>query len=92
MVAGDNGFVQLLHNTENFGQYKEQVQREATAITSHGRTSGYFVTEHDFQEYLLLKAHSRLSYHISKLPETIVSAISTAMMHPAHDALNALMD
>lgn len=29
---------------KNVGQYKKQVQREAIAITSHGRTSGYFMT------------------------------------------------
>ncbi len=77
---------------KNFGQYKEQVQREAIAITSHGRTSGYFVSEHDFNEYLLLKAHSRYAYHISELPEETVSAIATAQMNPSHDNLNSLMD
>jgi len=77
---------------KNFGQYKEQVQREAIAITSHGRTSGYFVSEHDYNEYLLLKAQSRHIYHISELPEQTVSAIATAQMDSAHDHLNALMD
>jgi PHD/YefM family antitoxin component YafN of YafNO toxin-antitoxin module len=77
---------------KNFGQYKEQVQREAIAITSHGRTSGYFVSEHDFKEYLLLKAHSRHAYHISELPEETVSAIATVQMNPSHDHLNSLLD
>lgn len=77
---------------KNFGQYKEQVQREAIAITSHGRTSGYFVSEHDFKEYLLLKEHSRKAYHISELPEETVSAIADAEMNSAHDHLNSLMD
>lgn len=77
---------------KNFGQYKEQVQREAIAITSHGRTSGYFVSEHDFKEYLSLKAQSRHAYHISELPEQTVSAMATAQMDSAHDHLNSLMD
>lgn len=77
---------------KNFGQYKEQVQREAIAITSHGRTSGYFVSEHDFKEYLLLKAQSRHAYHISELPEETISAIATAKMSTSHDHLNSLLD
>ena len=34
---------------KHFGQYKEQAQRQAIAITSHGRTSGYFVSEHEYK-------------------------------------------
>jgi len=77
---------------KNFGQYKEQVQREAIAITSHGRTSGYFVSEHDFKEYMLLKAHPRHAYHISELPEETISAIATAKMNLSHEQLNSLLD
>jgi len=74
------------------GNTKEQVQREAIAIANHGRTSGYFVSEHDFKEYLLLKAHSRHAYHISELPEDTVKAIATTEMNSSHDHLNSLMD
>ncbi|MEQ1530360.1 MAG: type II toxin-antitoxin system Phd/YefM family antitoxin [Methylococcales bacterium] len=77
---------------KNFGQYKARVQREAIAITSHGRTSGYFVSEQDFNEYLQLKARSRHAYPISELPEETLNAIVTAQMSPAHDHLDALMD
>ncbi|MEI8208331.1 MAG: hypothetical protein WCG16_03935 [Methylococcales bacterium] len=38
---------------KHFGQYKEQAQRESIAITSHGRTSGYFLSEHEYNEYML---------------------------------------
>ncbi len=74
---------------KNFGQYKERVQREVIAITSHGRTSGYFVSEH---EYMLLKAHSRHSYHVSELPKETIDGIAKAQMDARHDHLNALMD
>ncbi|MGD0960373.1 MAG: type II toxin-antitoxin system Phd/YefM family antitoxin [Methylomonas sp.] len=77
---------------KKFGQYKEQVQRETIAITSHGRTSGYFVSEHDFKEYMLLKANSRRAYSINELPEATVSAIAAAQMNPSHDHLDSLMD
>lgn len=32
---------------KHFGEYKEKVQRQPIAITSHGRTSGYFVSPHE---------------------------------------------
>lgn len=77
---------------KNFGQYREQVQREAIAITSHGRTSGYFVSEHEYKEYLLLKAHSRKAYNLQELPEETVNAIANVEMDSSHDHLNVLMD
>ena len=77
---------------KNFGRYKERVQREVIAITSHGRTSGYFVSEHEYREYMLLKAHTRLAYHISELPEETIAALAKVQMNPSHDHLNALMD
>lgn len=77
---------------KNFGQYKERVQREVIAITSHGRKSGYFLSEHEYREYMLLKAHSRHAYHIGELPEETIAAIAKAQMNPSHDHLDALMD
>jgi PHD/YefM family antitoxin component YafN of YafNO toxin-antitoxin module len=77
---------------KNFGRYKEKAQREIIAITSHGRTSGYFLSEHEYLEYMFLKAHSRHAYHISELPEETIAAITKAQMNPSHDHLNALMD
>lgn len=77
---------------KNFGQYKERVQREIIAVTSHGRTSGYFLSEHEFRELMLLKAHSRHAYHISELSEETIAAIAKAEMDPAHNHLNALME
>jgi hypothetical protein len=74
---------------KNFGQYRERVQRETIAVTSHGRTSGYFLSEH---EYMLLMAHSRRAYHVSELPEKTIEGIATAQMDSRHDYLNALMD
>ncbi len=74
---------------KNFGQYKERAQREIIAVTSHGRTSGYFLSEH---EYLLLTAHSRRAYPISELPEKTIEGIATAQMDARHDYLNAIAE
>ena len=77
---------------KNFGRYKEVAQREPVAITSHGRTSGYFVSEIEFVEYTRLKKLSRRAYHISELPEKTIKAMKKARMKPEHNHLNALMD
>lgn len=76
---------------KNFGRYKELAQREPVAITSHGRKSGYFLSEHEYAEYQKLKALSRRSYHISELPEETIKAMTAAKVNPAHNHLNELM-
>jgi PHD/YefM family antitoxin component YafN of YafNO toxin-antitoxin module len=73
-------------------RYKELAQREPVAITSHGRTSGYFISEHEYLEYQRLKERARRAYHISELPEEIIAALAEARMDPMHDHLNALLD
>lgn len=77
---------------KNFGQYREQVQREAIAITSHGRTSGYFLSEHEYMEYVQLKANSRKTYSANELPQETINALATVKMDSSHDHLNSLMD
>ena len=77
---------------KNFGRYKELAQREPVAITSHGRTSGYFISEHEYVEYQRLKAAARRALHVSELPEETVVALEEARMDPAHEHLNGLMD
>ena len=47
---------------KHFGEYKEKVQRQPIAITSNGRTSGYFVSQHEYDEYVKLKTQSRQVY------------------------------
>jgi PHD/YefM family antitoxin component YafN of YafNO toxin-antitoxin module len=76
---------------KHFGRYKELAQRESVAITSHGRPSGYFLSEHEYAEYQRLKARARRVYHVSELPEETIAVLKTARMDPAHDHLNALL-
>ena len=77
---------------KHFGRYKEEAQREPIAITSHGRTSGYFLSSHEFEEYQRLKAHVRRAYHVSEVPDDIAAVIEKATMDTAHDHLNHLLD
>jgi PHD/YefM family antitoxin component YafN of YafNO toxin-antitoxin module len=77
---------------KSFGRYKEEAQREPVAITSHGRISGYFVSEHEFKELQRLRALERRVYRIKNLPSGIAEAIKRAKMDAAHDHLNSLLD
>ena len=77
---------------KNFGRYREEAQREPVAITSHGRTSGYFVSPHEYAELERLRAYERRVYRIEELPEGVVQAISKATMDPKHEHLNELLD
>jgi PHD/YefM family antitoxin component YafN of YafNO toxin-antitoxin module len=76
---------------KNFGRYKEAAQREPIAITSYGRTSGYFVSAHEYAELQRLRALERRAYRISELPTEIADAVENAAMSPAHDHLNDLL-
>ncbi len=77
---------------KNFGRYKEEAQRAPIEITSYGRTSGYFLSSHAYEEYQRYKADSRRAYHISELPDEVADAIEGATMDAAHDHLNSLLD
>jgi hypothetical protein len=76
---------------KHFGRYKELAQRESLVITSHGRTSGYFLSEHEYAEYQRLKGQGRRAYGVTDLPQETVISLATARMNPAHDHLNALL-
>ena len=77
---------------KNFGRYREEAQREPVAITSHGRTSGFFVSAYEYAELVRLRAFERRVHRIEDLPENIVQAISESTMDPKHERLNALLD
>jgi PHD/YefM family antitoxin component YafN of YafNO toxin-antitoxin module len=77
---------------KNFGRYKEEAQREPIAITSYGRTSGYFLSAPEFAEYQRLKTLARRAYRIGELPTELADAIEQASMNPAHEHLNKLLD
>ena len=76
----------------NFGRYREAVQRGPVEVTSHGRTSGYFVSAVAFEEYQKLRAMARQAYKVADLPKSFVDALASSRMNPSHNALNALLD
>lgn len=70
---------------KNFGRYRELAQREPVAITSHGRKSGYFVSEQEFDEFQSLKARARRALHISELSDETIAAIGAARVDPEYE-------
>lgn len=76
---------------KNFGRYKEAAQREPVAITSHGRTSGFFVAAQEYAELQRLRALERRAYRIADLPVDLAEAIESAQMRPEHNHLNDLL-
>lgn len=77
---------------KNFGRYREEAQRAPVAITSHGRTTGYFLSPHEFAELERLRAYERRAYRIDELPDDLFEAIVNSKMDARHQHLNALPD
>lgn len=76
----------------NFGQYRELAQREPVAVTSHGRTMGYFVSAAEFEELQRIKAAARRSLSVHDLSWAEVEQMAAQRMAPGHEHLDALLD
>ena len=77
---------------KNFGRYRDEAQREPVAITSHGRTTGYFVSAQEFAELQRLRAFERRVYGIADLPPPLANTITEAKMAPGNEHLNRLLE
>lgn len=77
--------------TRNFGRYRMIAQREAVAVSSHGRITGYFVPPDEYEDFLRFKA-TRRSFSTIELPEDRVRAIAETRMDARHETLNALLE
>jgi PHD/YefM family antitoxin component YafN of YafNO toxin-antitoxin module len=76
---------------KNFGHYREMVQAESVAVTSHNRVTGYFISRKEFDEFERLKARATKSYEVQDLPTEAIQALSSSAMDSSHDALNAML-
>ncbi len=77
--------------TRNFGRYQMLAQREPVAVTSHGRTTGYFIAAEDYEAFKRFK-ESRRSFATVELPEEKARAISASRMDGRHAHLDSLLD
>jgi prevent-host-death family protein len=78
--------------TRNFPQYRDIVQREPIAVTSHGRPIGYFVSPFEYEEMQRLKALFGRSRAVADLSPEEIEQILSSRMSPEHDHLNKLLD
>ena len=77
--------------TRNFGRYQMLAQREPIAVTSHGRTTGYFIAAEDYESFKRFK-ESRRSFATADLPEAKAKAIAAVRMDDRHAQLDALLN
>ena len=77
--------------TRNFGRYRMQAQREAVAVSSHGRITGYFVGSEEYEEFKRFR-ESRRSFATTELSEEQVEAIRRSRMDARHAHLDKLLD
>jgi PHD/YefM family antitoxin component YafN of YafNO toxin-antitoxin module len=77
--------------TRNFGRYQMLAQREPVAVTSHGRTTGYFIAAEDYEAFKRFK-ESRRSFATVELPDDKAKAISASRMDDRHKPLDSLLD
>ena len=78
--------------SKNFGRYRELAQREAVAVTSYERVTGYFVSRTEYEELQRLRSMMPKAYAVEELSEATVQAIATSRMDALHNHLNALLD
>ena len=78
--------------TRNFGQYREIAQREPVAVTSHGRTTRYFISTVEYEALQRLKVFGRRSWAVSDMTGEEIEQMAAGRMFPEHDHLNSLLD
>jgi PHD/YefM family antitoxin component YafN of YafNO toxin-antitoxin module len=77
--------------TRNFGRYQMLAQREPIAVSSHGRTTGYFIAAEDYEAFRRFQESQR-SFATAELSEEKANAISASRMDPRHAHLDAMLD
>ncbi len=66
-------------------------QREPIAVTSHGRTTGYFIAAEDYEAFRRFKDSHR-SFATPELSDEKAAAISSSRMDARHAHLDAMLD
>ncbi len=77
--------------TRNFGRYQMQAQREALAVSSHGRVTGYFIAAEDYEAFKRFR-DARRSFATVELSDEKAAAISASRMDARHAHLDAMLD
>jgi hypothetical protein len=81
----------VMTTPRNCGRYRIRAQREAVAVSSHGRITGYFIGPDEHDELKRFN-ESRRSFATAELSEERVRAIAAAGMDSRHSSLDAILD
>jgi PHD/YefM family antitoxin component YafN of YafNO toxin-antitoxin module len=76
--------------TRNFDRYQMLAQKEPIAVTSHGRTTGYFIAEEDYEAFKRFQA-ARRAFTTAELLEEKANAISASCVDARHAHLDAML-
>lgn len=72
---------------KNFGRYRELAQREAVAVTSHGRESVVLISAGEYHRYKALD--TRVAEYVWEMSDTDIAALEGAEPPAEAEALNA---
>ena len=75
-----------------FGEYQRRAKRQAVAVTSRGKTTGYCVSAAEYEALQRYRANAGRSFATADLPRARLEVVLDARMDPRHDHLNALLD
>lgn len=75
----------------NFASIQDVVHKEPVAVTSHGRTKGFFISPEEYAEFEQLRAKARKVIKTGELSDETVRAIRESTMDSRHDVLNDLV-
>jgi hypothetical protein len=74
------------------GQRNQEVQVEPIEVRSCGRTVGYYVSPHEFQEIQTIKSQMRKFYTPATMPARYWDAIASETPNPADAHLDKLLE
>lgn len=84
--------VSATYFARQFARFQGEAREEPIEVTSHDRTTGYFISPSDYAELQELRAMKRRNLRVGLLSEDAREAIRSSNMSPEHSHLNALMD
>ena len=76
----------------NFALYREIVQREPVAVTSHGRPTGYFVSATEFEEMQRIIGTVGRSRAVVDMTQEEIDEMTAGRMGSEHAHLDAMLD
>jgi PHD/YefM family antitoxin component YafN of YafNO toxin-antitoxin module len=75
-----------------FARYQDEAREEPVQVTSHNRTTGYFIAPREYEELQTLREKVARIVRVENLTEEQIKGLQTVSMDKSHDHLNALMD